>query len=320
MGNNIVVTLQNGQKKVPISGSVFKSIVRFGSKYVTIVGTDILIKKDFFSMSRVMPSVYRYRYVWKDNSYMLQDLHSHEKQIPESVYNDGSVSSLTNQNTILVVLESPHKEEYNNDFEAIAPAQGKTGRIISRKLETILQFIADNKLYDFGKCDLDVVITNPVPYQTSLYEIHHRALKGEYRKLRNDIWKILWINKHKLRTVFKQHIKTTNTRLILNCCTSMMRDEVNKILCSVDGYDEIVNLFHPIAWTFRKNISDILIKDMRFENYRLKSVGEHELLIDIRSNETYELDKQSSYIFKNYIQANYPTFCRIVLHIKKSVS
>ena len=108
---------------------------------------------------------------------------------------------------IVIILESPHKEEYSKDI--IAPAMGITGKKIKENLLDIL-----NKTIDKPKEDTkeyDVILMNAIQYQTSL------GIDTEY--FRDRIWLTLW-NKYEQRKEFIKNLKEYNADIIFNFCTN----------------------------------------------------------------------------------------------------
>ena len=94
--------------------------------------------------------------------------------------------------TIVLLLESPHKFEYENGDPhcPIAPAQGTAGKNIEKFLGC--------SLYKSGMAtqignNARVIIANPVQYQTSLWTIHQKSLSVHWvKRLRDAVWNTLW--------------------------------------------------------------------------------------------------------------------------------
>ena len=126
--------------------------------------------------------------------------------------------------TVVVVLESPHAEEYvGGDVNCpIAPAQGITGCNIRRLLAHVLSADAIAEAGLQVANNSRVVIANPVQFQASLWCIHSGSLEVEgkkldWRTLRNAVWRALW--DHLKETDFAARLSAYNPSLILNCCT-----------------------------------------------------------------------------------------------------
>lgn len=104
-------------------------------------------------------------------------------------------------NNIVLLLESPHKEEFTNKFKPIAPAQGKTGKNIDNNIVEVLYYI-DCKLKLFQQNEIyNVIIANPVQYQASLIYYLKKDKEDKWEKERErikfDIWNKIWKMKEK---------------------------------------------------------------------------------------------------------------------------
>ncbi len=88
---------------------------------------------------------------------------------------------------IILILESPHKDEYK-DKQAINPANGPTGAKIQGYLGYLVKKIYDELLNKKAKINkkYDFCIVNPVPYQASF------GVSTKY--VRNEVWTLLWEN------------------------------------------------------------------------------------------------------------------------------
>jgi len=126
--------------------------------------------------------------------------------------------------TIALVLESPHKEEFKN-IQDIAPAKGTTGKNIEAMLLGILaKYIYINDIHQHGAYSLTnskikygkykLLLINAVQYQCSL-----GSLSGEkYKKRRDDIFSEMFSNQY-VKTDFKERLEIYNPKIIINCCT-----------------------------------------------------------------------------------------------------
>lgn len=162
--------------------------------------------------------------------------------------------------TLVIVLESPHRDEYGCSVEKpIAPARGQTGARMHKHLGKVLKSCPQLQNL-LRKCaPVRVVISNPVPFQTSAYAIHGgRLSKTTGDKLRNFIWPALWEleepnpkNDAKPRRVlqreFCKRLQGYNPVAIVNACTLIGKPKVTKILrvtCNVHLYEAD----HPSVW------------------------------------------------------------------------
>ena len=110
---------------------------------------------------------------------------------------------------IVIILESPHKDEYSKTIPAPAPAMGETGRNIKEYLLEILDKKIGNPKDNEKK--YDVILMNAIQYQTSL------GIDTEY--FRDRVWLTLW-NKEDLRKEFIKRLEGYNADIVFNFCTN----------------------------------------------------------------------------------------------------
>ena len=108
---------------------------------------------------------------------------------------------------IVIILESPHKDEYSKQITA--PAMGTTGENINKYLLDILNKKIGNPQID--KKEYDVILMNAIQYQTSL------GIDTEY--FRDRVWLTLW-NKGDLRKEFIKRLEGYNADIVFNFCTN----------------------------------------------------------------------------------------------------
>lgn len=205
----------------------------------------------FFDSSKRVPNVERY--ILKKRKcgcyYEIDEGIKRKKDFVESDYCDSKPSNDKTSKSIVIILESPHQYEYNDDFEPIAPAQGKTGNMIKKYLDTLIYYLMSKGMVDLKDDEYRVIICNPVPYQTSLYHIHDIALGNkkhgeEIKKIRDDVWTKLF---NKMQNDFTSDINSYNPILLINACTKGYRDKVTGIIKTDETLKDIatVETNHP---------------------------------------------------------------------------
>lgn len=139
----------------------------------------------------------------------------------ERIKNFESVNIESKENDrIVIILESPHKDEYSN--EIVAPAMGKTGQNIEKYLLKILNKKI-KKPKENGK-KYDVILMNAIQYQTSF------GIDTEY--FRDRVWLTLW-NKEGGREEFIEKLKGYKPDIIFNFCTNgSHQKDLIYILCN----------------------------------------------------------------------------------------
>lgn len=208
---------------------------------------------NYFVDSKSVPDVWRYIFV--NNHVGSFELKYHNHRSPElfrSCFLDLCASdvNLADSNNIVLILESPHDEEYNLHFEPKGPAQGVTGFNIEKYLHSdiIPNIISELEIF-LPESQYNIIISNPVPLQTSLVKIHQTALsdKDAAPRLRNRVW----------RALFSEYERNFNTRLrrydpvlLINACTSDLRKkEMYDFLELNDWLDKTVCVkSHPCIW------------------------------------------------------------------------
>lgn len=120
--------------------------------------------------------------------------------------------------TLVLLLESPHENEYANGCidRPLAPALGETGRNIRDHLMHVIREC--NHLYScFGQdVKVRVMIANPIQFQCSLVSIIKNF--SSWKKARDDVWKALW-NREPIRNEFGERLAGYCPNFVINACT-----------------------------------------------------------------------------------------------------
>lgn len=218
----------------------------FGSSHVRPVGNDVLVENFFGEKNRVL-DVSRY----------------HIDAIGCIVRHDDICGlelkkELRKIGSIVLLLESPHRDEYTegNVYDInrpLAPANGESGRKIDQHLHEVLSHIDDLCLIVPGR---HVIISNPIPFQTSLPAVHHKSLKDDkncrWATLRDYVWLTLW-NEQRIQQSFRARLNRYNPSLIINACTAGVKNRVCTFVRQ--GFPNVIfyNVGHPAFWHVCKN-------------------------------------------------------------------
>lgn len=212
------------------------------SNFVSQNNTDIIINPCFWS---TVPNVIRYRFNYTNNEFIALDINN---QIhPDSNYNEEFLYFNDNHRTIVIVLESPHVDEYTSDMQSISPAQGKTGTKIHSDIGDLLNRIKNH--LDFTENEIiEIALVNPIPLQTSLGTIHGESLSNN-TTLRNNVWRSIWEHTD-YDEKFIQLINTLQARdVVINACTTALKKRVSTALSEAESFKgAIFNTYHPGAW------------------------------------------------------------------------
>jgi hypothetical protein len=163
-------------------------------------------------------------------------------------FNDQPTTKVTHQ-VIVLIIESPHKDEYDSQFHPIAPAQGSTGNNIKKYICKIL-----NKHGNLGLKDnsYDLIVCNPVQFQASLFHLHKKALGSKNRSvasIRDKAWLAMY---QKEKKYFFKRLTDYNPLAIINACTSNLKAQ---ILSDINEWNItrdttiFVAAKHPCIWS-----------------------------------------------------------------------
>lgn len=203
----------------------------------------------FVDAKKKVPDVIRYIAVVKSNklSFICNNVTTN---IKESMFND--ILPINGcERSIVVVLESPHKNEYivtsQGELKPISPAQSKTGK----SFDYFKSFFIDNIISSLNTIPdgvYCVVLCNPVQYQTSLHYLLGKSINAKITKdfkvrdLRKLVWHAIWDS---VDNDFIGRLKKYNPSVVINCCTNDFKDTVSDSL-NVDFC--VVCASHPSSW------------------------------------------------------------------------
>ena len=216
------------------------------SPHVRIHGTSVEITGMFGPRNRVL-DVDRYRIALRNGVYRVQP-HSSRQNTRGTCFRDRPPNRAQFNGTVLLLLESPHKDEYlnGNPRFPIAPAQGRTGRRIDKFLACILNNPHSRGTIGDINSNSRVIIANPVQFQTSLWAVHERSLSGLHT-LRNAVWKTLW-DVPQIQWNFRRRLGAYRPDVVLNCCTYDLGKLVTPFLSQYSLGARIFRARHPSMW------------------------------------------------------------------------
>lgn len=162
--------------------------------------------------------------------------------IGESVKGKGGLNNYMAYEKVVILLESPHRDEYDYSFKPIGPAQGVTGNNIEKFLKELCESLNldKNKEYLF-------ILMNPIQWQCSLGSFYDKILIATFR---NNIWSELF---KKYKEEFKSQIELYNPTIIINACTrgrkSRVMEVINKTLILSNA--KKFHCYHPSCWHYK---------------------------------------------------------------------
>lgn len=233
------------------------------------------VKDAFFHPNKEVPDVYiydlrRYRGEWR----LFSPNSSHRNTAPLKECTKINCSSecspspkkIAKAKNILVILESPHDEEYDNNFNPLQPANSSKGtgsNFFNNFTKHILPILCNSlKIKLYQKKVYRICFVEPVPYQSSLHFIHKQDLNSNknksFNKLRNEVWKSLFVF---CKDDFIKRIESYEPFIIINACTGekntdSLRKEVKEAIDEIvknNPKSKIARAYkfrtnHPCAW------------------------------------------------------------------------
>lgn len=189
-----------------------------------------------FSSSQCVPDSIKGILSCKDNKWNFD--------IKEKIITTKSAKhQLKSMKKIAIILESPHKDEYSQNFKPILPAQGKTGR----QLEKYLVNRAFIRCLDESQKYL-VLLINPVQLQTSCYNLLTEKSLPVERNFTQIVFRFLFGKRGvNLREDFINRLKIYSPHIIVNCCTSSFKKTVETAIKEAN-YMDIKCDKHPSVW------------------------------------------------------------------------
>lgn len=240
------IQLEGSPIKTEINKMVYEDLVNSDSKYIVVnqQNQQILLKKSFFKNNKQVQNVIRYIGLF-DGSQVTVENYSNEE----------IHSKYKKSKSIVIILESPHIDEYEANVEKltpIAPAQGQTGKKIERHIDSLMYLLSLFNVIEEQHM-YRIIIMNAISYQTSLYHIHKQNMNNAYRELRDKVWMKMWSEIPQIKSDFLQQISSLKKHsIIINACPKSLKPFVNQELLP---YAERYSLFecnHPSSteiWT-----------------------------------------------------------------------
>lgn len=248
--------------KVPVERSPgISELVEFDPAIVGLISsgsTFVQQLSDAFKLDKRVEDVWRYVIKVQHGKVTSPLSNAPGKHLKNSKFTDLYAKYAVGKKVILLLLESPHVDEYlyqNGVLNPIAPAQrdasGGAGHAIREYLGRVLDKLIPNLPDD----EYSLVIANPVPYhcslswlgsaQTNTGRIKPKALNSaEGRSVRNHVWEQLW-KLDFIQQDFLDRCVRYRPFVILNCCTEELQDNVSRFLCQSGFGQSLFITKHP---------------------------------------------------------------------------
>ncbi|MGZ8189493.1 MAG: hypothetical protein ACXWTN_12105 [Methylosarcina sp.] len=217
-----------------------EKLFQVSSPYLVNEDGELVVKDSFFSDERVVRDAHRYDLRFQDSKWHFTAPGGHGLSKFASNQFDKELESRPNQ--ILLLLESPHKDEYSAQVAA-GPALGASGRNIFVYFPThVLPILMSLGLELDRDRDYSFCLVNPVQYQASLVDIHKESL---VKNLRDKVWMVLW---PECKKDFIDRLERYTASIIINGCTSTVKIELRGLLSSLNPAAQRFEVTHPAAW------------------------------------------------------------------------
>ena len=145
---------------------------------------------------------------------------------------------------MVLLLESPHKDEFDSNYVPLRPANGRTGTNINKKLSS--RPFTTNLDVNF---DYQVLIMNPIQLQCSCYHQFRQNGAAGSSRTTNKVFRCLFnSNKGNLRENFIQRLKQYQADYVLNCSTCGTKSVVETAIKKALGCNSNYKDTHPSFW------------------------------------------------------------------------
>ena len=152
---------------------------------------------------------------------------------------------------LLLLIESPHKHEFNGEV-ANGPAFGAAGTRINNYLAGILE----KGEIELDKSRYDLLLVNIIQYACSLGQdlklIKNKMLKDSWNSDKNDFKNDF---KNRLTKILQTAKANQKNVLIINCCTSTIAgikssvtEIIKETIKETNYVNEIYSCHHPSSW------------------------------------------------------------------------
>ncbi|MGD9605836.1 MAG: hypothetical protein AB7V00_06815 [Bacilli bacterium] len=159
------------------------------------------------------------------------------------------------ENNLLVVLESPHRFEYDASGQPIALMMGKTGQLFFDNFV----FNLSNSTMKINDGTYNVIVCNAIQYQTSC------GLNPIDRNLRDQNWLEIY-NEHGGKLDFKNRVFSIKPKYTINLCTGGMNPNGlrSQICQSLDEFGlkkgkHYTEGDHSSSWYVKREASHLFI-------------------------------------------------------------
>ena len=190
------------------------------------------------------------RAVGSANAVRLQQHVAFEYVAPTFIYQD--INTFPIETSLLVlILESPHRDEFDDGLRAVGPAAGSTGRNLRAYLRAAT---ARARIVPRLQQSRTVYLMNAVQYQCSMVGRNRRVPAKLWKPHRDHTFRRLWVEGGKADF----EVRLTRIRdqfpdtLVFNCCTAGVTGDPELRALVADAVHDVgvqaEPLGHPYSW------------------------------------------------------------------------
>jgi hypothetical protein len=219
-----------------------------------------------FDPSCRVPDAWRYQFDVTNGLVSSPLRLSPQKDLVDSRYQDAFAWRAARTDPILLLLESPHVDEFFFTSTGVFKPKGPAQRSQSGGSGYALQTYAGQVLSQLGlpSGSYPLILANPVQYHTSLRWLVTTVTKSTGRRkpvirkihpeLRNHVWDVLWQLPF-VQADFLQRCQSYRPIAVVNCCTQKLQPQVTQFLVDHAVCPALYTCTHPADWCrfFRKN-------------------------------------------------------------------
>ncbi|MDE6408482.1 MAG: hypothetical protein K2K48_05805 [Anaeroplasmataceae bacterium] len=167
---------------------------------------------------------------------------SNRENIDYSIKNNNYTIQNKLTNPIVIILESPHKNEYDPiTRSALGPAMGKTGENFKKYFASL---IVKSKIYQsIATLHCDIVLVNAIQYQCSLGMSLNNTTNA---KSRDDNFNTCFDNNN--TNDLKDRLIAIAPIATINLCTAQFRA---KIMNKCSNFSNYTDGNHPSSWWWK---------------------------------------------------------------------
>lgn len=152
-----------------------------------------------------------------------------------------------NGNNLVVILESPHKNEFLSNL--VAPALGNTGVNLNRYLHEIFYELLKNKRKTYN-----VLVLNCVPYQCSLGRSKHDVKNKIFEYMYTNYWEDNLLKR--LKKVKPSIVLVATTKIKLKGKKELKFELLDKIKSKLSLDYLYFSTSHPSVWNKSFEVKD----------------------------------------------------------------